>query len=39
MLIQDILLLLKKITVGAMLFMVPATIVAGLLWFIQNVTK
>ncbi len=35
MLLQDILLLVKKIVVGILLFLFPIAIIGGVLWLIQ----
>jgi len=36
MIAQDIVLLLKKIAVGVIIFLIPLIIIAGILWLIQN---
>lgn len=36
MIVQDILLLIKKIIVGFIIFLVPLFIIAGALWLIQH---
>jgi hypothetical protein len=37
MVLQDIILLVKKIAVGVVLFMVPLLLIAAILWLIQNI--
>jgi hypothetical protein len=37
MITHDIILMIKKIFVGVVLFMIPVAIVAGILWLIQFV--
>jgi len=37
MIVQDILLLIRKITIGIIITLVPLFIIGGILWLIQNV--
>ena len=37
MTLSDIFLLARKIVVGILIFLVPLTIIAGILWLLQNV--
>jgi hypothetical protein len=36
MILQDILLLIRKIIVGIIIFLVPLVIIAGALWLLQH---
>ena len=36
MIVEDILLLIKKIVVGFIIFLLPLIIIAAILWLIQN---
>ncbi|SHN40923.1 hypothetical protein SAMN05216311_112138 [Chitinophaga sp. CF418] len=36
MIVQDILLLIRKIIVGIIIFLIPLFIIAGALWLIQH---
>jgi hypothetical protein len=37
MILQDILLLIRKITIGIIITLIPLFIIGGILWLIQNV--